>query len=101
MLFVSSSSLLDCERFDKTDSIIFNYLLRCCARAYFGIRRIHGNQTVQQSNVITHMTKDFPPCFISDGNAGTFTDQAMDMAARAKELGIPHQPKLFPGKRHR
>lgn len=96
MAYVSSSGLLDCERFDKTQSKLFNIMLRGCARAYFNVKKIHGNASVQEANVITHMSKDFPPCFISDGNQGTFTDQAEDLAVNATLLGIRHQLKLFP-----
>lgn len=95
MAYVSSSGLLDCERFDRTHSKAFDFILRRCARAYFGVWNIHGNKIVQETDVITHMTKDFPPCFISDGNQGTFTDQAKDMAEKAEELGIRHQLKVY------
>ena len=96
MAFVSLSGLLDCARFDKTDSAIFNAVLRRCAWAYFGTKKLRTDANVAQANVITHMTKEFPPCAISDGNAGTFTDQARDMADRAAQLGICHSLKLFP-----
>lgn len=96
LAFVSGSGLLDCERFDRTDSVVFNFLLRRCARAYFGVRRLRGNVVVRQADVIAHMSGDFPPCFLSDGNRGTFTDQAEDMAKRAQALQIPYCLKLYP-----
>ena len=96
MAFVSQSGLLDNERFDKTDSGIFNFVLRRCGRAYFEVKKLQGDERVIETNVIENMTKAFPPSFISDGNAGTFTDQAVDMAAQAKKFGIKHELKLYP-----
>lgn len=96
MAYVSTSGLLDCERFDKTDAKSFNFILRKCAKAYFEVRKIEGNKDIKGTNVITYMSDDFPPCFISDGNRGTFTNQAKDMAKNAEKLGIRYQLKLYP-----
>ena len=94
--FVSQSGLLDCERFDKTGSVAFDYILRCCGRAYFEVKRLRGVEKVIESNVIENMTSAFPPCFISDGNEGTFTDQAQDLAKKAGQLSVPYVLKLYP-----
>ena len=96
LAFVSSSGLLDCARFDRTDSAVFNFILRRCSRAYFGTKDFRKCEAVVESNVISHMTKNFPPCFLSDGNTGTFTDQAEDMAGKAEKLGVPFYLKLYP-----
>ena len=96
MAFVSQSGLLDNERFDRTDSGIFNFVLRRCGRAYFDVKKLQGDPKVIETNVINNMTENFPPVFISDGNVGTFTDQAVDMADRAKSLGLTYELKLYP-----
>jgi acetyl esterase/lipase len=43
---------------------------------------------LQSLNVIPIATSNFPPTFITDGNTGTFPDQAEDYYNRLKELGV-------------
>ena len=95
LAFCSFSGLLDYARFDKTDSAIFNAILAGCARAYFGVRDFRGDPRCAQAGVIRHITGNFPPVFVSDGNAGTFTDQARDLAGRAAQLHLPCVLKLY------
>ena len=45
--------------------------------------------------MIRHMVGNFPPVFTTDGNTGTFTDQAKDLAERAAQLRIPCVLKLY------
>ena len=94
--FVSSSGLLDCERFDGTGVPGFDEVLRACGLAYFETETLKGEECVQQAGVIAHMTAKFPPVFLSDGNTMTFTDQAIDMKAKADALGVPAELLLFP-----
>jgi len=47
--------------------------------------------SVNQADVIQHMDANFPPTYITDGNHGTFTGQAMDLDKRMDELRIPHE----------
>ena len=94
--FVSSSGLLDCERFDGTGVPGFDQVLRACGLAYFGTETLKGEACVRQAGVIAHMTAKFPPVFLSDGNTMTFTDQAIDMKAKADALGVPAELLLFP-----
>ena len=94
--FVSSSGLLDCERFDGTGVPGFDQVLRACGLSYFGTEELKGEACVRQAGVIAHMTAHFPPIFLSDGNTMTFTDQAIDMKAKADALGVPAELLLFP-----
>ena len=94
--YVSTSGLLDCERFDKTGVPPFDQVLLACGLAYFGTETLKGEAAVLQAGVIDHLTDRFPPMFLSDGNTMTFTDQAIDMKAKADALGIPAELLLFP-----
>lgn len=91
-----NSALLDNERFDRTDSNIMNFLFLRCGRAYFETKKLQGHPQVQQSNVIENITADFPPAFISDGNSGTFTGQAIDLHKKLTELGVKAELNLYP-----
>ena len=88
---VFNSSLLDNSRFGKSNngSLGLDYLWFQGGRAYFNAGYLDGgNRLIEQSNVITNVTINFPRTYISDGNTGSFLDQAIDLHDRLDELGI-------------
>jgi len=93
---IFQSSLLDPERLDDTDSPDNNSVFGMCGRAYFVCNELKGSHKAKQSSVITYVAKGFPPSFISDGNSGSFFDQAKDMAEKLNELNIPYQLNTYP-----
>lgn len=89
--------LFDNSRFGKTGSVIVDWTFTQLGRAYLGINELATNkEVVMPSNVLDYVTADFPPSFISDGNTGTFTDQAEDMYELLSGYGIPCQLNVFP-----
>ncbi|OZE99208.1 alpha/beta hydrolase [Rhodococcus sp. 15-2388-1-1a] len=48
-----------------------------------------------QANVIDNITADFPPSFISDGNTGTFPDQAAELSAGLDRVGVANRLNLY------
>ena len=50
---------------------------------------------VAQANVIDNVTADFPPSFISDGNTGTFPDQAAELSAELDRVGVANRLNLY------
>ncbi|WP_415973848.1 alpha/beta hydrolase [Rhodococcus sp. 077-4] len=48
-----------------------------------------------QANVIDNVTADFPPSFISDGNTGTFPDQAAELSAELDRVGVANRLNLY------
>lgn len=87
---VFSSSLLDNSRFGKSDngSLILDYLWFQSGRAYLKAGYLDKNDYVEQSNVISHVTKNFPHTYISDANTGSFLNQAKELQNRLDELGV-------------
>ncbi len=92
---VFNSGLYDPSRFDETDSVVSDYRFNIMGRAYFNVNTFEGNKDVEQSNVIKHVTKHFPPTFMSDGNTKTFNDQAKDLKAKFTKLGVKHQLNIY------
>ncbi|WP_208588625.1 alpha/beta hydrolase fold domain-containing protein [Gracilibacillus suaedae] len=92
---IFNSGLYDPSRFDETDSVISDYRFNTMGRAYFNVNTFEGNKDIEQSNVIKHVTKDFPPTFMSDGNSRTFNDQAKDLKAKFTKLGVKHQLNIY------
>lgn len=85
---VFASALLDGTRYYKTGSVGFDFMLNECGRVYLGEDFATG-KTAKETNLIDLVTAAFPPVYLSDGNNGSFTDQAADMEKRLQELGVP------------
>ena len=47
-----NSALLDCERFDVTHQLKFDFMLRRCGRAYFGCRKMRGNIKTKEASIM-------------------------------------------------
>ena len=45
---------------------------------------------MDEADVIQHILEDFPPAYITDGNYGTFDQQAAELDQRLAELGVYH-----------
>jgi len=67
-----------------------DYLFYQLGRVYLQLNDLQHDTTgkVAASNVIDNVTANFPPCVVSDGNSGTFYEQAFAMNARLVELGV-------------
>lgn len=90
---VFNSSLLDNSRFGKSEngSLLLDYLWFQSGRAYLKTGYLDKNEYVEQSNVISHVTKDFPHTYISDANVGSFMNQAKELQRRLDELGVRNE----------
>jgi acetyl esterase len=71
--------------------------------AYTGTRDFINDPRLMDFSIPANMTKDFPPFFISVGNADPLAPSSRDMELRARQLGVPvdalffsknHQPPL-------
>lgn len=91
---VLDSAALDPERMNKTKSPSphYDWAFFQFARSHFSISSlVHDTgENAKQGNVITHVTENFPPTFIADGNTATFLDQAKDLAEKLNNLGVPN-----------
>ncbi|XOQ14313.1 MAG: Abhydrolase-3 domain-containing protein [Shouchella clausii] len=88
---VLESPALDATRGHKTvkENVITDYIFGQSMAAYFNLPVVSGDkEKIEQINLIREATSNFPPTFISDGNTGTFADQAEDYYHRLKELGV-------------
>ncbi len=65
--------------------------------AYSGTRRYETDPAfAATANVIDHLTADFPPAFVSAGNADPLLPHSTALAARLQALGTPLQTLFFP-----
>ncbi|WP_340012990.1 alpha/beta hydrolase [Paenibacillus sp. FSL K6-1318] len=83
--------ILDFSRGHRTvtEDIVTDYIFAQSGSAYIGQPVVSADQDILQSlNVIPRATSNFPPTFITDGNTGTFPDQAEEYYNRLTELGV-------------
>ena len=78
---------LDTTRASKTveEDPFSDYTFGQSLAAYLGTSLVSNDVNV---NLITKLTSDMPPTFITDGNTGSFADQAIDYYNRLNELGV-------------
>jgi len=94
---VFEGGLFDNSRFGKTGSVMVDWSFTQLGRAYLGINELAANKkVVTPSNVLDYVTASFPASFISDGNTGTFNDQAEDMHTLLDGFGVPNELCIFP-----
>ncbi len=91
-----NSALIDPTRYDVTHSAGFDFLLRKCGQAYFGDKDMHKSAGAMQANLLSWVTEQYPPSFISDGNSGSFYDQARDLYKRLQTLSVRTELNIYP-----
>ncbi len=64
---------------------------------YFGTQDFMNDPRIEQFSVARQMTSDFPPIFLSVGNADTFAPQSYFLAESAKSLGVVIDSLFFDG----
>lgn len=89
---VLDSALIDPTRGDQTQTptAVTDWLFNLASRSYFGM----DQADLEEANILDHVTADFPPTFIADGNTGTFPDQARDLADELDRLGVENEAFL-------
>ncbi len=92
---VFASALLDGARYCETGSIGFDFMLNECGRVYFG-EDFTTSDRISETDIVQNVTSAFPPVYLSDGNYGSFTDQAEDLYAWLCALGVPAEFTWYP-----
>ena len=92
------SALFDNSQYGVTHDIGIDYLFYQLGRVYLQRNDLQHDTSgkIANSNVIDNVTAQFPPCVISDGNSGTFYEQAFAMNAKLVELGVECKLIYYP-----
>ena len=86
--------LLFCGPYDvsklsnNSDRFLINFLFKRVGWAYIGERDWTNSQKVKEASILDHISSNFPPTFITDGNIGSFEDQGKDLANKLKNYGV-------------
>ncbi|MGX7030133.1 alpha/beta hydrolase [Vagococcus zengguangii] len=81
----------------KTDgkSVLAKFLYRTVAWALIGKKDWQNEPQIDEASISAHLTEDFPPSFITDGNKLSFPDHAKTLIDRLEALGIENQSLFF------
>lgn len=90
------AALYDNHRFGVTGKSSVDWLFTQLGRLYLNTSEIKTDPAVVETNVTEYVTENFPPAFISDGNTGTFYDQAFEMYNTLRNLGVNSEICYFP-----
>lgn len=75
----------------SSDNRFINFFIRTVAWSLIGTKNWHNSKELQEASVASHLTKDFPPTYVTDGNTLTFSEQGITLVERLIELKIPVQ----------
>lgn len=91
------SALLDNSQYGVTHNIAIDYMFYWAGRVYLNTNElVYDKEASRLSNVIDNVSENYPPTLISDGNSGSFFDQAFAMNARLVELGVESKLIYYP-----
>ena len=88
--------LVDYHRFADTDDYLYDYLFYTMGRLYFRANDLVHNRRAGSCNIMDHLSENYPPSFISDGNRGTYFRQASELHEKLKELGVYTELNYYP-----
>ncbi|MEG2881641.1 MAG: alpha/beta hydrolase [Christensenella sp.] len=61
-----------------------------------GFKNWRDNSTITEASVLNYIPPSFPPTFITDGNIGSFTDQAIAYSQALENIGTRVTTALYP-----
>lgn len=85
--------LLFCGPYDVSkllgsDSFLIRFLFKRVGWAYIGERNWTNTDQVKEASILQHVSSNFPPTFITDGNVGSFEDQGKELADKLTNSGV-------------
>lgn len=66
--------------------------------AYFGRKDWEADPASRQTSTYDQVTKDFPATFLTDGNSGSFENDAKQLQSKLKSLGVSVSTLFYPEK---
>ncbi|WP_315118193.1 alpha/beta hydrolase [uncultured Clostridium sp.] len=76
-------------------SFPMRFILSQVAWSYMGSRDFKNNEALTDMTIINNLTKDFPPCFITDGNTGSFESHGRELSEKLNEKNVKNTTLFF------
>lgn len=86
----------DVSKLSNSDSFLIRFLFKQVGWAYIGERKWTTTDQVKEASILQHVSSNFPPTFITDGNVGSFEDQGKELADKLKNSGVQVSQVFYP-----
>ena len=73
----------------KDDSTIERWFINTIGWGYLGRRDWRDSREMSQASIVNHLSKHFPPTYVTDGNYLSFPEQGEKLVTRLTGLGVP------------
>jgi len=79
----------------KSDNNFLKFFVRTVGWAFVGKKEWQHSPEVAEASLVDHLTKQFPPTYITDGNAFSFQEQGIALDQKLKSLGVTSQSLFY------
>ncbi|MBG9854310.1 alpha/beta hydrolase [Bacillus wiedmannii] len=93
LLFCGPYNMAELAKIESTKEI--QDFMRTTGWAYLGKKNWEGSSEVKIASILNHVTKKYPPAFITDGNTGSFEDQGKALASALESKGVSVDSLFF------
>lgn len=95
--FISYSGPVDIQQMSnvRSDDRFMKFFVNTVARAFIGTKDWQDSDEIKQASVKDYITEQFPPTYITDGNAFSFQEQGMAFEEKLKSFNIPVESLFF------
>jgi len=94
---VSYCGPLDLEKIKdtKSSSNFMKFFVRTVAWSELGTKNWKTSPQLKQASLVKYLTDEFPPAYITDGNAYSFQDQGISFKNKLRTLSVPVKGLFF------
>lgn len=78
-----------------SSSRMMKFFIQTVAWSLIGTKKWRDSQEIQEASIVSHVTKDFPPNYITDGNTFSFPEQGMSLAQKLESLTVPVESLFY------
>jgi acetyl esterase/lipase len=95
--FISYSGPVDLQQMAsiQSDDKFMKFFVNTVARALIGTKDWKNSHEIRQASIPNYITENFPPTYITDGNAFSFQEQGMALVEKLQSLNIPVEALFF------
>ena len=80
---------------EKSDSKFLRFFVKTVAWSLIGEKNWQDTPQLQEASLVSHVTEDFPPTYITDGNAFSFPQQGIELEEQLKSLQVSVSSLFF------
>ena len=78
-----------------SDNRFMKFFVKTVAWSLIGTKDWKDSSELQEASLVEHVTSEFPPTYITDGNAYSFQEQGMALENKLTELNVPVQGLFY------